>query len=591
MAGVTHGRGLALGLAVLAAVGGLGAAQGGYFPRAWGLAGLVLLSVVAIGVLALTRVHSSGLEVVVLAGLGLFLALCALSASWSLDPSQSMRETQRGLVYLVGLAALLLFARRHSVGTVLGALAAACSLLSVYALATLMLSNASGPGGRSRFGADALSAPIGYSGALGLCAGMGILLALGFATRAKAGGVRALAAAALVPLASTLSLAASRAGFAALAVGLVVTVALSPNRREVLLGTTVALVAPLLAAWVSATDAAAAGRISPAALLALAGGSAALSLGVGMARDRPRAGAITAAAATLLMFTGTVIAPASGRSDVPVIEATTARDALEVARAKHSLELRVQLWTVAWRSARDHPLLGSGAGSFGRSWLARRPADRSARDAHNLYLETFGELGAAGLGLLLLVLAAPLLAARRAGADPLVPAAAGAYAAYLAHAGSHPDWEMPVLTLTALFCGAAMLVAARHREGGRTLRAPARAAALAAILALGAFAFVGLVGNAAMARGHAGSAIGALGEAAAQAQTAARWMPWAGEPWRVLGDTALAQGDDARARASFRNGLERDPGSWRLWSALSRASGGQIRRRAADRARRLNPLG
>jgi len=586
----THGRGLVLGLAVLATVGGLGAAQGGYFASTWGLTGLVLLWAVAIGVLALHRVHGSGLETITLGALGLFLAVSALSVLWSLDPAQSLLEVQRDVVYLAGLAALLLFARRDSVGPVLAALTAACSLVSVYALATLVLSEATVGAGPARLDFGALSAPIGYSGALGLFAAMGSLLALGFATRSKGAASRALAAAALVPLASTLSLAASRAGFAALAVGLAVAVGLSPRRREVLVATAAALPAPLLAALISATDAAAAGRGLAPALLVLAAGSAALSLSLGMGEKRPRARLVTGAIAALLLLAGPTVASTGGSSGAPVAGPVTARDALDPGRARRSLEVRMDLWEVAWRSARSNPLLGSGAGSFGRWWLERRQTPRGARDAHNLYLETLGELGAVGLGLLLLVLGAPLLAAARLRRHPLVPAAAGAYVAYLAHAGSHPDWEMPVLTLTALSCGATVLVAARRDTEGRAVRAPARATALAAALALGVFAFVGVAGNAAMARSHAAAAVGALGDATAQARTAARWMSWSGEPWRVLGEAALAEGDVALARARFRRGLRRDPRSWRLWSDLSQASGGRLKRAAAARAGRLNPL-
>ena len=40
---------------------------------------------------------------------------------------------------------------------------------------------------------------------------------------------------------------------------------------------------------------------------------------------------------------------------------------------------------------------------------------------------------------------------------PLVPGAAGAYAAYLVHTGVDWDWELPAVTLAGLLCGAAIL--------------------------------------------------------------------------------------------------------------------------------------
>ena len=79
-------------------------------------------------------------------------------------------------------------------------------------------------------------------------------------------------------------------------------------------------------------------------------------------------------------------------------------------------------------------------------------------DAHNLYLETLAELGAPGLILLLLVLGMPFAAVKRArAATPLAAAACGAYVAFLLHAGIDWDWEMPAVTLSALFCGLALI--------------------------------------------------------------------------------------------------------------------------------------
>ena len=61
----------------------------------------------------------------------------------------------------------------------------------------------------------------------------------------------------------------------------------------------------------------------------------------------------------------------------------------------------------------DHPLLGSGAGSFDDYWLEHRSFPAYVRDAHNLYLETAAELGIVGLALLPMALGTPLVAAVR----------------------------------------------------------------------------------------------------------------------------------------------------------------------------------
>jgi tetratricopeptide (TPR) repeat protein len=201
------------------------------------------------------------------------------------------------------------------------------------------------------------------------------------------------------------------------------------------------------------------------------------------------------------------------------------------------------------------------------------------------------ELGVVGLVLLLAALAGPIAAIARAATDPLGPAAAGAYTAFLVHAGFDWDWEMPVLVVAALSCGAALLVAARGGRPGKRPPAGARSAALVSVLALGALAYVVLIGNLTTTRARDAAALGALQEARAHAREAAKLAPWSAVPWSIVGEAALAQGDTPLARASFRRGLEHDPRSWRLWAGLATASRGAARRAAIARARRLNPLG
>ena len=103
-------------------------------------------------------------------------------------------------------------------------------------------------------------------------------------------------------------------------------------------------------------------------------------------------------------------------------------------------------------------------------------------------------VGPIGLALLVAALAAPLLALRRARKEPLVPAAAAAYVAYLVHAAGDWDWQLPAVTLAALLCGAAVLVAARRGEPREWSR-PARAVAASLAVAVVAVSVVVAVGN------------------------------------------------------------------------------------------------
>ena len=122
---------------------------------------------------------------------------------------------------------------------------------------------------------------------------------------------------------------------------------------------------------------------------------------------------------------------------------------------------RPQYWHVAWQDVEANPALGSGAGTFGAFWLEHRTVDEFVHDAHSLYIETLAELGPFGLALLVIGLAVPLVGLRGR-QDPFVAAAAGAYSAFLLHAGVDWDWEFGVVGLLGLTCAGAVLVGTRR---------------------------------------------------------------------------------------------------------------------------------
>jgi hypothetical protein len=251
---------------------------------------------------------------------------------------------------------------------------------------------------------------------------------------------------------------------------------------------------------------------------------------------------------------------------------------------------RADYWRVAARMVEREPMLGEGAGGFERRWIQERGAPNNARDAHNLYLETLAELGPIGLALLLVALITPLAALRRARHQALVPAAAAAYAAFLVHAAVDWDWELPVLVLPALACGAVLLAEARLSTPTR-LTAPYRALGVsAAALAVGV-AIVANVGNRALAESAMALEHGDTRLAAESARRAQAWAPWSHEPWQLLGEAQLAAGKDAEARRSLAQAIRRAPEEWRLWFDLAIVSDAPQARVAITRASELNPLG
>ena len=103
--------GAAVALVVVAA---LAFANGGYGSSSWGWSGLVLLWVAALVVALGTDVRLGGLELTALLGFTGVLAWTLLSNIWTLSPTRTVLEGERTLVYVSGLAALLLVGRRRT---------------------------------------------------------------------------------------------------------------------------------------------------------------------------------------------------------------------------------------------------------------------------------------------------------------------------------------------------------------------------------------------------------------------------------------------------------------------------------------------
>jgi cytochrome c-type biogenesis protein CcmH/NrfG len=170
-----------------------------------------------------------------------------------------------------------------------------------------------------------------------------------------------------------------------------------------------------------------------------------------------------------------------------------------------------------------------------------------------------------------------------------VAAAAGAYVAFLLHAAIDWDWEMPAVTVAALACGVALLLAARGAEAP-SLDRKSRALGLVLAVLLCVVALAGFVGNRAAA--SASDALDAehLTTAATDAKRARRWEPWSPEPWRLLGEAQLQAGQVEQARTSFLHGIRKDRGDWELWLDLALVSRGTERQDALSRVATLNPL-
>jgi tetratricopeptide (TPR) repeat protein len=600
---------------VLAAIAGLAAVNGAYFPTSWGWSALAFSWVAAMSLLLRRVLVPSRLEWATLAALLGLIAWIALSTLWSADVTQTVLEVERVLVYLTAIFALLLIASRRSVPQLIGGLLVAITLISAYALATRLVPERLGS--FDYLAGNRLARPLGYWNALGIFTAMGGLLALEIAARARVVAARALAASALPILLPTLYFTFGRGPWVALGAGLLAALALDTRRLQLISTLLVLAPATFVAVWLASrsgaltsaaprlADASREGHRLAAAILglAVAAGLSALVLArfegrlAALSQARLIYGAaigVAALAGAIAIFAAYGSPWAIAKRGYEAFKAPPVRleqgQSLNKRLLNFSGNGRVDMWSIAWKEARQHPWVGSGAGTYEQYWLRYRPSPQKVRDAHGLYIETLAELGPPGLALLTIVLALPLVAAVRARRRPLVVGAFGAYVAYVVHAGIDWDWEMTAVTLTGLFCGAAILVSARDEERVGSMSRNVRAGALAVPVVAGVLALTGLISNSALSASANATQGQHWQRAESQARKAIRWAPWSSEGWQLLGEAQLQQAKLRQARESFHHAIAKDPRDWTLWLDLALSTKGRSRRRAAITAIQLNPM-
>jgi O-Antigen ligase len=600
------------GALACAAVGLTAAANGGYFASEWGWPTLAFGLVAIVAVLVYERIAIGRLELVMLLLLAAFTAWTLTSVLWSSSATQPALSAERTLVYVGLLPAVFVTTQRRSAALLPAGVLVAATLVSSYALATRLA-----PGRLVAFPPPdgyQLSEPIGYWNGLGVLASLGAVLALGLAAGARSTWARALAAAPVPLLLTTLYFTFSRGSWLALAVGLCVVLAIE-RRRLRFLTVAAAFAPPAAVAVLVASRSPALTHLGASRDAATAAGAklAGVVLGCVLAaaatawaferverrvqvseHARRRIGA-TLVAAVFLAGAGAVAAaggPASLiRRASNSFHASLPETGGDLNRRLVSLSSdgRSEYWRVAGREIAAHPWLGGGAGSYERYWHRERRVGYEARNAHNLYLETLAELGPLGLILLLAALATPLTAVAAARGQPTTVLSAGAYGAFLVHAAIDWDWQIPAVTLAGLLCGAAILVSARRESIGWSPSLRGRAAIVLLLLPLVAFAVVEQTGNSALAGSRSAADRGDIVTAERLARRAHTWIPWSFEPWQVLGEARLAAGDVQGARAGFLHALTLDRQNWGLWYGLAESSSGEGRARALARAAQLNP--
>jgi hypothetical protein len=193
----------------------VGLAGGGFFPRTWRFTLLALLLLSAAALVARDRITFRRREWVALTAFGALTAWTAASSEWSSLPTGSLIESERTLLYAVGLLTVLVGVAASSLPHILLGALAGVTGVSAYALGRHVLS----PPPPDPFQGTHLHEPFGYSNAIGIFLVLGIVLAIGLSVAARSPAARLAVLAPLLVLLPTLYLTSSRGAWVALPVG------------------------------------------------------------------------------------------------------------------------------------------------------------------------------------------------------------------------------------------------------------------------------------------------------------------------------------------------------------------------------------
>jgi len=556
--------------------------------------------------------------------LGCFAIWTLLSSVWSHAPAQAMIEFDRVLMYWL---ALVLFGSigwtRERFVWALRILAATMTVVAIMALITRVTPGIhSIPPSLENY---RLSYPLTYWNALGLFVAVAILLCAGLATRSEEKPVaQSLAAAAIPILAATIYFTFSRGSIGSLLVGAVIFVLVAARRD--LIPAAIAVVPPTAVAVLLCvgTDVLSTGKYgSPAGVAegkTLAWELIGLAVAAGVLRfalrplDRRLAAIEISAAAkrrNWIAFVATtaivvivaavaVDAPqkiSNGFHDFTATKAPVDPEALQDRLTNLNSNGRLVQWELAVEKFDQHPLDGTGAGTWARVWAQEGNGEFKVINAHSLYLEMLAELGLPGLIFLAVALIAIIvgLVGRVRGPDRVLYAALiGAVLAWAAHAAADWDWEMPA-TAFFIFSIGGMAIAARQGEGASWIpRAPGRMPRVA--LGIGCLVLVVSPALMAISQGLLNSAVrnlqaGNCGEASNEALDAIHILSVRPEPYQVLGFCDSRTGQHQLAVQMLETAVDRDPGEWESYYGLALVKGaaGEDPRPAARKAYELAP--
>jgi hypothetical protein len=338
-----------------------------------------------------------------------------LSLTWTISRTDTVHELLRSSMYLAAfvLAAASLSSRRL-VGPFIDGMALIAGAVAGYGV--LQKTNPVEYPTNTPDGVR-ISSTLGYPNTTAVVLGMGVTLGLGRMTQLKNPVARGLYAALILVLGAILYFTFSRGGMLALGVGLVVLFALSESRLQMF--TNLLLVCGPLA-WLTwrAQDldtffsyvsdeglALADGRAFLKDLIIAVFAAFLLQVGYAVVVERyelvpnVRRYLGAAAVAAVLVGAGSLgYLVVSQQIENGGLFGTFATGIEEPEQANERLtslssNSRSVYWRIAWEEWKEHPLTGTGAGTFHYTWLENRLDFGGVRQVHNVYLEQGTETG------------------------------------------------------------------------------------------------------------------------------------------------------------------------------------------------------
>ncbi len=604
----------------------LGLEGGGYDPLVHDQVGIAVWWVLLLGALvgAIPRLSPSRLGLVAGGFLFAFVAWTALSLTWTESIDRTSADLALVLVYLGTFGVALGLRSSAEPRRLLGAVATAIAALSVLALLSRLhpawFPHADQTANFLAESRERLSYPLNYWNGLGALVAVGMPLVLGFAAAARTLAVRALAAATLPAMMVTIFFTLSRGGIVAAAIGVVIFLVFTRDRLPKLVVLAVALAGgAILIALAASRDALRHGLLNSTAhdqgnellliavIVAIAVAAIAAGATTWLISDRRppwtepsrQASLGMLAAAVIVLAVVFVAAGGPHRASNGWSEFKRGEAAGNGTQRLNSFagESRYLLWKSAMAENASAPLIGTGAGTFAYWWTRDARGTESVQDAHSLYLQTLGEVGIVGFlflaGFLLTILIGGGVAAVRAGPldSPLLSAALGGCVAFCVAAAVDWTWQIPVIPVSLLLLGVALL-------GGRAERTPLPwwpriAAAVVAIAAIVAIALP-LATTSLVRESQEEAREGNLQAALVDARSAQNVQPDTGEPRLQEALVLELENELPQAGAAARAATEREPTNWRDWLVLSRIEAERGRAGPAvsayREARHLNPL-